>query len=116
VPERHHREVRRFRGDLRCESWGCPEQVSFEAVYVFQHEGKAQATRRVKRLCHRHAQGWAEAYRVDWTFGEATYTAPRDPLTRDTYLEAMTPGQPRPRLWRHRGRPCWWRNRFFADH
>jgi hypothetical protein len=87
MSDRHHWAVRPWSGSLRCENWGCPDPPTFEAIYVYQHEGEALATRRVKRLCHRHAQGWAQAHQLDWPYGDAVYRTPVDPLSRDDDLE-----------------------------
>jgi hypothetical protein len=105
VPDRHHWAVRRWSGSLRCESWGCPDAATFEAIYVYQHEGEALATRKVKRLCHRHAQGWARQYHVEWTYGESVYPAPVDPLSRDADIESPTRQPRRPLIWSRRPLP-----------
>jgi len=112
MPEGHHWAVRRFSGAGRCESWGCPDPATFETIYIYQHEGEDLATRKTKHLCHRHAQGWAQTYRVDWTYGDAVYPTPTDPLSRDDDLEPRPrqPGAFRPPLM-GLTRLAWWRRR-----
>jgi len=113
VPDRHHWAVQRFNGSLRCQSWGCPDAATFEAIYIYQHEGEALATRQTKRLCHRHAQGWARQYHIEWTYGDPVYPERESPLARNDDLEPRPrpPGRFRPPLMGLKP-PLWWRSRF----
>ena len=103
MPERHHWAVRRFSGSSRCESWGCPDADTFETIYVYQHEGEAQATRKTKRVCYRHAQGWAQAHGIAFPYERPEPPPlPSDPINRDTELEPTSQRQRYQLIWSRR--------------
>jgi len=86
MPDRHHWAVKKAASDRRCQVFLCPWQAGFLGIYVFQHEGEAQATRRTKALCHRHAQSWAAQHGVEWPDGEPDASPPPLPAGHQPFI------------------------------
>jgi hypothetical protein len=112
--ERHEWRVIPASSAEPCAAWGCGEPASHLAVYVFQHAGDPQPTKRISPYCARHAQSWADQHQTAMPprppqTPEAESTRTRKPRDDDpeerwrrTHRPAIEDHDPRRwRRWRH---------------
>lgn len=79
MPERHLYQLRALTGEALCAAWGCGAAAAWRAVYIFQREHDAQATRREWLYCLVDAQGWARAHGIEPPAGGTV----QEPMTLD---------------------------------